>query len=120
MSKKQGKRTGITIEYVRIINDDGERAVQITHLHAMRSDELPSEYLKSEPSFYLWMPNSVERYFLKSGSKERLLVQGYSYTLEGFSKIVDYIKSSGNRLRAIRQEHAKKRREWNGRGCIKL
>jgi hypothetical protein len=120
MSKKQGKRTGITIEYVRIINDDGEKAVQITHLHAMRSDELPSEYLKSEPSFYLWMPNSVERYFLKSGSNERLLVQGYSYTLEGFNKIMEYIKAAGNRLRIIHQSHAEKRRRWKGRGRIKL
>lgn len=120
MSKKRGKRTGITIEYERIVNSDGERAVQITHLHAMRSDELPAEYLKAEPSFYLWEPNSIERYFLKSGSNERLLVQGYSYTLEGFNKIMEYIKSAGNRLRMIRQEHAKKRREWNGRGCIKL
>jgi len=116
MSKKQ--RTGIVIEYERIINDDGEKAVQITHLHAMRSNELPSEYLKAEPSFYLWEPNSVERYFLKSGSNERLLVQGYSYTLEGFSKIVEYIRSAGNRLRGIRREHEKKRRKWKGTNRI--
>ena len=118
MSKKQ--RTGIDIEYERIINDDGEKAVQITHLHAMRSNELPSEYLRSEPSFYLWMPNSVERYFLKSGSNERLLVQGYSYTLEGFNKIMEYIRSAGKRLRGIRQSHEEKRKRWKGTARIEL
>lgn len=118
------KNTGIRIETVREINDNGEQGYKITKIQALANKDLPEMYQDNSerPIAVLgtgWA-NPGTRLYLYEGKKATYIFEwdyiwSRFYSCKDMKKINTHIKAAGKHLADVNAHLAKEREAWRGK-----
>ena len=106
----------IDIKFERSLNEKGEPRYMIADWSNIRGvDELPDEYLTSEPCFYISKDsvdgdNLIKVHIKGSGFKRYL--KGDTLTYADYSEFISHMKAAGARLTGIDRRIKKLTRKW--------
>ncbi|OGW44475.1 MAG: hypothetical protein A2Y66_01910 [Nitrospirae bacterium RBG_13_41_22] len=95
----------ITTEKVII---QGIQFYKITRLEALQAKDLPTEYLKGSPSFYL----KYDIFYSTNTTKGDIELK--CYTAIELAEKIEYLKLAGQRLTEINKHLAEKNKNWHG------
>jgi hypothetical protein len=86
----------------------GVKYYKIIRLEALQAKDLPMEYLKGSPSFYL----KDDIFYSDHSSKGDILLENYTAT--ELAEKIEYLKSAGQRLTEINKRLAEENKNWHG------